>query len=121
MTAHNQAFGRFGEEAAAQWYLAAGYRILDRNWRCARGEIDLVVADNNTLVFAEVKARTTTRFGSGFDAVDRRKQARVRQVAAHWLSDHQGDPLRSGYFTNLRFDAVDVNGNGTVDVRAGCF
>lgn len=121
MTAHNQRFGRFGEDAAADWYLAAGYRLVARNWRCDRGEIDLIVARDREIVFAEVKSRSTARYGSGFDAVDRRKQARVRRLAALWLADPGDASTGSGFFTEIRFDVVDVDGNGTVAVKQGCF
>src|SRR5271163_4821812 len=77
--------GAGGERRAAEWYEAEGYQILDRNWRCRDGEIDLVVRRGSTLVFCEVKARTTTRFGAPFESVTRVKQARIRRLAAQWL------------------------------------
>ena len=123
MAKNNNTFGRQGEDAAASWYQEAGYRILDRNWRCAQGEIDLIVAQDSTVVFVEVKARSSTRFGSGFEAVDWRKQRRVRQLARLWLSGR--DPAvvdRSiEFYQDIQFDVVDVDRRGNVRVRQHCF
>ena len=63
MTDARRAFGQAGEDRAAAWYRAHGYAVLDRNWRCREGELDLVVRRGRTLVFVEVKARRTDRFG----------------------------------------------------------
>jgi putative endonuclease len=119
---YNNTFGRQGEDAAAAWYRAAGYRILERNWRCARGEIDLIVALDSTVVFVEVKARSSARFGSGFEAVDWRKQRRVRQLARLWLSEREpvGDNTVE-FYQDIRFDVVDVDRPGNVRVRQHCF
>lgn len=113
-------FGRFGEDAAAEHYQTAGYRILARNWRGAGGEIDLVVDRGDTVVFVEVKSRSSNRFGTGAEAVDRRKQARIRSVALQWLSARSVDGPRDGY-DHLRFDVVDVDRRGTLVVHEGCF
>ncbi|MDH3295114.1 MAG: YraN family protein [Acidimicrobiia bacterium] len=120
---HNNNFGRWGEDAASRWYKQAGYRILERNWRCAQGEIDLVVASGSAVTFVEVKARTSGRYGSGFDAVDRRKQQRLRQLARRWLSDRP-PPSRGQspeFFDEVHFDVVEVDGQGRVRVRQQCF
>ena len=76
------ALGVRGEDAAAAWYRSASYEILDRNWRCAEGEIDLVArsAEGGVLVFCEVKTRSSARFGSPFEAVTPAKQRRVRAL-----------------------------------------
>src|ERR1700712_5981260 len=74
--------GRFGEDEAERWYLANGYRVIERNWRCPTGELDLVVARAGTTVFVEVKARANERFGGAVAAVGWDKQRRVRRVAA---------------------------------------
>ena len=118
--ARHQRLGQFGEEAAASWYQKAGYRIVHRNWRCRQGEIDLIAASESSLVFVEVKTRSSPRFGSGFDAVDARKRARVRRLAAIWLSEQSGS-ADSRYFEQIRFDVVDVDGRGNVNVAEGCF
>lgn len=124
---HNQQLGRRGEDAAARWYDEAGYRVLDRNWRCEHGEIDLVVGRHTTVVFVEVKARSSGRYGSGFDAVGVTKQRRLRRLASAWLAERRrlvgtSRRDRTGSFAaELRFDVVDVDARGHVRVREGCF
>jgi len=91
-----------GEDAAAALYERRGYRVVARNWRCAIGELDLVVARGELLVFCEVKARGGTRFGGGFDAVTMRKQRKVRAVAEAFLLATRARPQRT------RFDVASV-------------
>ena len=124
MAIHNKRFGQRGENAAADWYVSAGYQVLDRNWRCPEGEIDLIVAKGSTVAFVEVKARSSGRYGTGFDAVDWRKQRRVRSVARQWLATCRSADVEHGsgpFYEELRFDVVDVARDGTVQVRHGCF
>lgn len=109
------ALGAAGEEAAAQWYLAHGYEILDRNWRVRQGEIDLICRRGTTVVFVEVKTRSSTRFGSGAAAVTWKKQQRIRELARRWLA------ASTDFFPQTRFDVVDVDGRGNVVVIEGCF
>ncbi len=98
------ALGRWGEELAAQHLTAAGLQVLDRNWRCARGELDLVVRDvDGTLVFVEVKTRSGTGFGVPAEAVGRVKAQRIRALACRWLAEHPA-PRRA----DLRFDVVGI-------------
>jgi putative endonuclease len=78
--------GRFGEEAAAEVYRAAGYRVLARNWRCPAGELDLVVARGDVVAFCEVKTRAGRGFGGGYEAVGWRKQRKLRQLAELFLA-----------------------------------
>lgn len=96
------AVGRFGEQVAARHLQDAGLRILDRNWRCADGEIDIVAADGDTLVFCEVKTRSGLAFGDPAEAVVAAKAARLRRLALRWLAEH-GLGWRE-----LRFDVVTV-------------
>ncbi len=77
---------------------------MARNWRCTDGEIDLIVGRDGLLVFVEVKARATDRYGSPALAVDHRKQRRLRRLAARWLAEH-GAPR-----SVIRFDVVAVTG-----------
>ena len=94
--------GRYGEQIAAEHLEAAGLVILQRNWRCRDGELDIVARDGDTLVVCEVKTRSSLAFGSPAEAVDRRKAGRLRRLAALWL---QGSSVR---FESIRFDIVAV-------------
>jgi putative endonuclease len=82
------AVGRYGEDVAAQHVLEAGWQVLDRNWRCRDGELDLVGLDGDELVVVEVKTRRSTAYGHPAEAVTRLKLARVRRLAAAWLAEH---------------------------------
>jgi putative endonuclease len=77
--------GRSGEDAAVALLEASGYRILARNVRLPGGEIDVVAREGDTIVFIEVKARASASYGSAVSAVDARKRATLRALAADWL------------------------------------
>ncbi len=94
--------GRCGEELAVQFLVDAGYTVIDRNWRCARGEIDIVARDGNDTVFVEVKTRSGTAFGHPFEAITAQKLARLRRLARAWGEAH---PYRRGV---IRIDAISV-------------
>lgn len=97
--------GRYGEELAAEHLEAAGYELLDRNWRCARGELDLVaLAPDGTVCFVEVKTRSGAGFGAPSEAVDWRKSGRIHRLAMTWLQDHRPEGHRGA----LRFDVVSI-------------
>jgi putative endonuclease len=102
VTPRRQALGAQGEAMAASWYEANGYEVLARNWRCRDGEIDLIVRRQRTIVFCEVKTRTTTAFGSPAEAVTHTKQVRLRHLAARWLDE---SPIRPG---RIRFDVAAI-------------
>ena len=82
---HAKRLGDAGETAAVDYLASLGFRILTRNLRGPGGEIDIVARDGETIVFVEVKARTSYRYGSALGAVDARKRARIRSVAADYL------------------------------------
>ena len=86
------ALGAYGEAYAARHLVDQGMVVLDRNWRCELGEIDLVLRDGKVLVFCEVKTRSSTAFGSPLEGVTERKAARIRRLAARWLAAHQVHP-----------------------------
>lgn len=99
--------GRAGEDRAAEHLRDAGYDILDRNWRCAQGEIDIVARLGRYLAIVEVKTRRTARFGHPFEAVDARKLARLWQLAFAWAADH---PAQARGLV-LRVEAIAVTGD----------
>jgi putative endonuclease len=103
MTAARQSLGLIGEELAAAHFVRLGFEVLARRHRTRFGELDLVVSDGATLVFAEVKTR---RAGSGhpWDSLGEAKQAQVRRMGAAWLHDTPDRP----WFESIRFDAVGV-------------
>ena len=115
-----RALGTAGEDAVARWYADAGYRILDRNWRCREGELDVVVARDSVLVFCEVKTRRGTGFGIPAEAVTFTKQRRLRTLAMRWLDAHPAARART-----LRFDVASVlaprDGATVIDVIEGAF
>ncbi len=102
MTQARRALGISGEDAAAAWYVARGYRVLDRNWRCREGELDLVAREGDAIVFCEVKTRRGTGFGHPVEAVTPAKQRRLRTLAQRWLAAHDA------HAPDLRFDVVGV-------------
>src|SRR2546426_12211521 len=80
------AVGKEGERVASRFLEARGYRILERNYRTRRGEIDLIAEDGRILVFVEVKVRLDDRFGGPAAAITRAKQARIARLAQQYLA-----------------------------------
>ena len=93
--------GMRGERLAEQHLIARGYRLLDRNWRCTEGEIDLVMHDGDEVVFVEVKTRSSVAFGHPLEAITAVKLARLRRLAGAWCLAHPGAH-------RIRIDAVAV-------------
>jgi putative endonuclease len=98
----NNAVGAYGERVAVRHLHAHGMRILERNWRCPEGEIDVVAMDGDCLVVCEVKTRRSADFGSPVEAVTWRKAARLRRLAARWLAEHDVEAQ------DVRVDVVGV-------------
>ena len=99
---HNAALGAYGEQLAERHLTAAGMVVLDRNWRCDAGEIDLVLREGRVLVVCEVKTRTSDAFGAPHEAVTEAKVRRLRRLAARWLQHHRVHP------DEVRIDVVAV-------------
>lgn len=112
--------GARGEELVAGWYAGAGYAVLDRNWRCREGELDLVVARGPVVAFCEVKTRSGVAFGVPAEAVTALKQRRLRLLATRWLAERPG----SGW-PEVRFDVAcvtpDPGGELRVEVIEAAF
>jgi putative endonuclease len=94
--------GALGEHIAAAYLSDAGLQLLDRNWRCRDGELDLVAREGDAIVFCEVKTRRGTGYGHPIEAVTPAKQRRLRTLAQRWLAAHDQ------HATHLRFDVVGV-------------
>jgi len=94
--------GRAGEQVAAEYLERAGLRVLDRNWRCSIGEIDIVAAERQVMVVCEVKTRSDTRFGTPLEAITRNKRARLRRLASQWLVAH------GVLFDEVRIDVIGL-------------
>ncbi|MGN0302385.1 MAG: YraN family protein [Anaerotardibacter sp.] len=97
-----QEIGERGEKAAALFLERKGYEILDTNWRCFAGEVDIVAADEDTLCFIEVKTRTGIQKGFPEEAVDAAKRSKYEKIAACYLKDK--DPS----FEKVRFDVISI-------------
>ena len=111
---HNAALGHLGEERAVAYYRAHGYAVLERNWRCRAGEVDLICARGRTLVVCEVKARGQTAHGHPLEAVTRAKQLRLRRLAGAYLRS------QDRRWAEVRFDVAAVLG-ATLHVVEGAF
>ena len=94
--------GRGGEDVAERFYKKLGFRVLERNFRCKAGEIDLVARRGSVIVFCEVKTRRTDAFGDPAEAVRYAKQARLKRLAAMWLAQRRPGSI------DIRFDVLSV-------------
>jgi putative endonuclease len=112
VTHARRALGISGEEAVAAWYVAEGYQVVDRNWRCRTGELDLVLRRGRLVVFCEVKTRSSDAYGLPAEAVNRQKQQRIRVLAARWL-DESPSPA-----AEIRFDVACVLGDDIEVIQA---
>ncbi len=115
--AHKDDLGMWGEEVAADFLVTEGYGIIDRRWRCARGEIDLIVEREGHLAFVEVKTRRTLKFGHPLEAITPAKFSRLRILAGEWCQSVS----RTGGL--IRIDAIGIVGDGvsvhSLDHRVG--
>lgn len=96
------------ERLACDYLQAKGLRLLERNYRCKRGEIDLVMHERGTLVFVEVRFRASSRFGTPAETVDIHKQRKLAAAAAHYLQRNQTNPP-------CRFDVIAFSGSDRID------
>ncbi|WP_405060453.1 YraN family protein [Kribbella sp. NBC_01505] len=96
------AVGRFGEDLASRYLTTQGLVVLERNWRCDIGEIDIVAREGDTLVICEVKTRRGLGYGSPLESITYRKLTTLRKLAGAWLRSHQVRPA------GVRIDIVSV-------------
>jgi putative endonuclease len=99
--------GRHGEDLAAGYLESLGMLVVERNWRCPEGEIDIVALDGDALVIAEVKTRRSLDYGHPFEAVGAEKLARLHRLASAWCRDRE---LR---MPRRRVDVIAVIDDGT--------
>jgi putative endonuclease len=96
-----ESFGHKGEEIAADYLKKEGYTVLHRNYNTPLGEADIVARDNNIIVFVEVKARSSDAFGQPFEAVNHRKQEKLKKIALYYLKHNKIE-------LPVRFDIVSI-------------
>jgi putative endonuclease len=94
--------GRRGENLATDHLTASGYRVLERNWRCVHGEIDIVAFKDGEVVFVEVKTRSSLAYGHPLEAITVAKLARLRRLAGAWCQAHPD--VRAA----IRIDAIAI-------------
>ena len=111
-----QRTGAFGEEVTAQYLIARGDEILDRNWRIREGEIDLVsLGAEGTFHFTEVKTRSSLAFGHPFEAINREKAHRMQRLAMGWLATH--GCLGCEYTIDVVAILIAADGTHTIEYR----
>ncbi len=98
--------GSVYEQVACKYLVSEGYQILERNYFCKIGEIDIVARDDKYLAFVEVKYRSNLKMGSPFEAVDRHKQQKIYRTAQYYIADKKISPD-----TPCRFDVVSILGD----------
>ncbi len=99
---HNKTLGKKGEDAAARYLENHDYEIIERNWTCPAGEVDIIARDFDSLVFCEVKTRSNINKGFPTDAVDKKKRARYEQIAMWFLRDFEFSDAP------VRFDVISI-------------
>ena len=99
---NNQELGKWGEGLAAQYLTAKGYRIIEKNYSCKLGEVDLIVTGQDYLVIVEVKTRRNTNFGLPQAAVDFHKQLKLRRLATYYLAKQGMEGQQ------VRFDVISI-------------
>jgi len=111
MSSYRRRLGIAGEEMALSYLLEQGCRLLEKNYRCRFGEIDLIVEDGNTVVFVEVKTRSSYLFGLPQEAVGRSKRVKIRRLAQNFLLS------RGLEEKSIRFDVIAVLYSKTGDLN----
>ena len=98
----NVSLGQAGEDLAVRYLLDRGMQVVERNWRCEHGEVDVVAVDGDHLVICEVKTRRSLAFGEPVEAVTRAKAARLRRLAAAYVRSHESGSAR------VRIDVLGI-------------
>jgi putative endonuclease len=98
----NVSLGQTGEDLAVRYLLDRGMEVIERNWRCEHGEVDVVALDGDYLVICEVKTRRSLAFGEPVESVTRAKEARLRRLAAAYVRSHETGSAR------VRIDVLGI-------------
>lgn len=106
--------GRFGEEAAVRYLRSIGMDVLERNWRCPHGEIDVVARSGTTLVFCEVKTRRSTRHGGLTEVLTPAKLRRLHALVGAWVAEH---PSTRSAKVRIDLVALAVRGEKVTELR----
>ena len=118
MKSDNKKTGKIGEDIAIDFLKKKGYKIIERNYKCVFGEVDIVARDRDDIVFVEVKSRRSEYFGDPTDAVDFNKQKKISKIALNYLNEKRLDNH------DARFDviAIKLSPNGkTVELIENAF
>ena len=100
----NKVEGNIGEVLSVNFLKKQGYKILSINFKTKFGEIDIIAQDKDTIVFVEVKRRETLKFGRPIEAIDYRKELKIKRVAEYYLNKTKN------YEVNVRFDVIEILG-----------
>lgn len=103
MKKYNKLIGNYGENLATDYLKSKDYKILNRNFICKLGEIDIIASKNNIIVFIEVKSRFSTKFGMASESIDIRKRFKIIKVANYYLTISK----TTDFF--VRFDSIEIN------------
>jgi putative endonuclease len=105
---HRRRLGQWGESVAATHLEAQGYRVVERNWRCSLGEIDIVAQDGEVLVFVEVKTRQSINFGLPEESITPRKAQRLIDLGVQYCADHALDDVE----WRIDLVAIEIDNHG---------
>jgi len=105
--------GKRGEQLAAKYLAKSGFKIIERNYRCRLGEVDLILSKNDQLIFVEVKTRSSIKYGQPAEAVNSKKKANYFRLATHYVSFKRLNDI------NLRFDVIEImyDADGTYKIN----
>lgn len=99
---NNKELGKWGEQVAAKFLQKADFVIIERNYRCGLGEIDLITSAGDQLIFVEVKTRSSSRYGLPGEAVNAKKRSKYFQIATYYVN------YKRLYSLSLRFDVIEI-------------
>lgn len=104
--------GKMGEEKATEYLLQHGYKIIERNFRCTLGEMDIIAEEDGYLVFVEVRSRHDSNFGLPQETVNWVKQRKLKQLASYYLK------IKKGWNRKCRFDVIGVIFDQQTDIKS---